>query len=350
MLRELAFIRKLISRHQLDMSGLVVLTELASGPYLFNPLVAALSGADVVIAYGRDSEYGTFDSLAGEFRQRFGQVKESANVVITDDLDFALARDSDVVTNSGHLRPLNRRFLERLKKSAVVPLMWETWEFRPEELDLEAAKDLGILVLGTEEAHPLCDMRPYSALAALKLVIQHRIMNFGNRVLVVGEQITLGVPIHRALLGCGLDAGITNSHDLREFLTSSETRWDYVLVAEHGGSGVIIGPSGNTSPTQLAARGVSGVGVVSGKVDAASLAEAGIDVMPSSLKDGLHMSFSPVELGPEASLELFAAGLAVGTAMARMRRKGAGLTETVRFAKANSPAMDFPGAAAWVQM
>ena len=350
MLRELAFIRRLISRHRLDMSGLVVLTELASGPYLFNPMVAALSGADVVIAYGRDSEYGTFDSIAGEFRQRFGQVKESANVVITDDLDFALGHDPDVVTNSGHLRPLDRSFLERLKGSAVVPLMWETWEFRPEELDLDAAKDLGILVLGTEEAHPLCDMRPYSALAALKLMIQHRILSFGTRVLVVGEQITLGVPIHSALLGCGLNAGITNSQDLRKLLTSNDAQWDYVLVAEHGGSGVIIGPSGQASPTQLTEKGVSGVGVVSGKVDAPSLTEAGIEVLPSSLKDGLQMSFSPVELGPEASLELFAAGLAVGTAMGRMRRDGADLIETVQFAKANSPAMDFQGAAAWVQL
>jgi hypothetical protein len=60
------------------------------------------------------------------------------------------------------------------------------------------------------------------------------------------------------------------------------------------------------------------------------------------------MSYQPYEMGPRPVLELFAAGLAVGQAMAFSRLSGASPRDAARHALAVSPAMDFPGERAWV--
>src|SRR5438034_8191063 len=49
---------KAIEAFELDLSGLVVLTEAATGYYQLTPLIAALAGADRVLALTRDSQFG----------------------------------------------------------------------------------------------------------------------------------------------------------------------------------------------------------------------------------------------------------------------------------------------------
>ena len=61
---------------------------------------------------------------------------------------------ADIVTNLGFVRPINGEFLRRLKPTAVIPLMFETWEYRHADLDLSECRRLGIAVLGTNEHHP----------------------------------------------------------------------------------------------------------------------------------------------------------------------------------------------------
>ena len=62
-----------------------------------------------------------------------------------------MAAQSDIVTNSGMLRPINDEVVSKLKKTAVIPLMWETWELRPGEIDIISCQKNKIPVIGTNE-------------------------------------------------------------------------------------------------------------------------------------------------------------------------------------------------------
>jgi hypothetical protein len=53
------------------------------------------------------------------------------------------------------------------------------------------------------------------------------------------------------------------------------------------------------------------------------------------------MSYQPDQLGPRPVLELYAAGLRVGQAMATARLRGRSLEEATSFALRTSPAMAF---------
>ncbi len=58
--------------------------------------------------------------------------------IITTIKDDVLA-GADVVTNSGHLRPIDRSIISKLPQHCVLALMFETWEFRTSDIDVAAA-------------------------------------------------------------------------------------------------------------------------------------------------------------------------------------------------------------------
>ena len=64
-LRTVSVIDRMIDSLQLDLKGLTVLTEAASGAYAWTPLIAARAGAAHVIAMARDSAWGPVKPRAG---------------------------------------------------------------------------------------------------------------------------------------------------------------------------------------------------------------------------------------------------------------------------------------------
>src|SRR5262249_54455208 len=55
-----------ISDLELNLRDIGVLTEAASGYFATTPLLAALAGADPIVAVGRDSRYGSYKEIARE--------------------------------------------------------------------------------------------------------------------------------------------------------------------------------------------------------------------------------------------------------------------------------------------
>src|SRR4051812_4072828 len=193
----------LIARYGLDLAGLRVLTEAASGPYLFTPLLAALAGAESVFAWTRDSRYGMAADVRGE-TERVAR-EWGVAVEVSAERPARHVAAADVITNSGFVRPIDAAMVGQMKPTAVVPLMWETWEFRSDDLDLDACRAHGVLVLGTLESEPPCDMRGYAAALGVKLALELGVEVHGSRVLLLGAQPTLGRPIHDALTGLGAE-------------------------------------------------------------------------------------------------------------------------------------------------
>ena len=133
--------RSAIERCALDLSGSVVFTEAASGAYTVTPVLAAMAGAVQVLALAHSSRYGTVEDVA---RATIDLARTAGGVdrvkIITEKRPDIIAR-ADIVTNSGHLRPIDAAMVRSMKSTAVIPLMYEAWEFHPDDLDLAACRE-----------------------------------------------------------------------------------------------------------------------------------------------------------------------------------------------------------------
>ncbi len=343
-------IAELVDRFGLDLSGLTVYTEAASGPYLPAPILTALAGARRVYAVTHDSRYAPAQAVVEatlDAASRWG---------VADVVEVAVGRqpawvaEADIFTNSGFVRPIDAAMVQAMKSTAVVSLMWETWEFRAEELDLAACREHGVLVLGTDEGRPPCDMTGYSGFLAIKLLFELGLEGHGSRILLLGGQPTLAVAMERGLSALGLPVtrfgacGGRPYEMLGEHFLEHGHIYDAVVVAEHEDPRPLLGAGGLIDyGTIMRLNPALAVGVVAGAVDAAGLRRSGLRQFPADIQPFGHMSYQPYELGPRPVLELFSAGLAVGQAMARARIGGASPSDAARHALEVAPAMDFVG-------
>lgn len=344
-----------IERLGLDLSRLVVLTEAASGAYLHTPLLAALAGAERVYALTRDSFYASRGEVGEATRAAASSWGVADRVEVGFDRDPAWLGAADIVTNSGFVRPIDAGLVSALKPTAVVPLMFESWELRPADLDLDACRTRGILVLGTDERGPLFDMRPYLGELGEKLLDELRVEANGSKVVVLGSDELIAASVAErlraggaAVARFGSGGGASPYAELAGHLRTRDGL-DALIVAEHRDATLLIGPGGAMDPAEIAelTPGI-GIGVIAGNVDAGAVRAAGLRLVPEEVAPFGHMSYQPSELGPAPVLELYATGLKVGEAMARARLGGAEPADAARLAIASSPAQDLPGGLAWL--
>src|SRR3954453_5000150 len=245
-------VSEIIERAGLDLGGLVVYTEAASGPYAWPPLLAAMAGARRVHALARDSRFHrAADVIAAT--ERLARSAGLAHVVRVHHrkLPCALA-EADIVTNSGAVRPIDSQTVAALKPTAVIALMWETWELRPWHVDLDACRRRDVLVLGTYERTPAFDMRPYIGLLGLRLLFELGLEVHATRTLLLGRHPLIGEPVERALRAAG--AIVTcfsrrgDGGDPYELLNRHFSRhgaaYDALVVAEHAEPALLLGDGG----------------------------------------------------------------------------------------------------------
>ncbi len=351
-LRARRLVDRAIAEQRLDLTGLRVLTEAATGHYAYTAALAARAGAEVV-ALAADSPYGSGHEVAAEVARAAASLEVA--VRCTTERSAEVVGWADIVTNTGPLRPIDARLVGWMRPTAVVPLMWETWEWRPEELDLDACQREGVLCLGTREGPAPLDFEGYLGATALRLLFELGLEVHKTELLVVGGG--LGDPVVRSLRRFGLEPRwVADAPGADLPLDALSTHWveagaryDAVLVAEHRDPRRLLGDGGLLEADELArVQPAVRVGVISGAVDGEALRRAGIPVVPERLRPPGYMSFQPAVLGPRPVLELYAAGLRVGEVMARSRRSGMSPRDSARVALDASPAMDFPGPRAWL--
>ena len=138
MIRLLALMRRAIATTGLDLSAMTVLTEAASGAYGVTAVLAAMAGARRVYAFAKPSRYGSVAEVIGWTMQLANAAGIPTRIEIIEELSRDILSNIDIVTNSGHLRPLTADLINHLPCSAVIALMFEAWEFRAADIDLEA--------------------------------------------------------------------------------------------------------------------------------------------------------------------------------------------------------------------
>lgn len=313
-----------IRRFALDLSQFTVLTEAASAYYSLTPLIAALAGSRNVLALTRDSRYGSAAEISSATNQLAQRFDVSNRVEVLMNRNDPRISEADIITNLGFVRPLNVQMLQRLKPTAVIPLMWETWEFRPEDLDLSECRRLGISVLGTNEHHKDLRIFEYIGRVALKLLFESGIEVFRSNVVVLGAGEFAAEVLAAVEAAGGVPAAIQpvefrdNSPQIAETLRQA----DALVVVEHHDRSLLIGESGQMNPETLARLNPALTVVhICGGVDDQALRELEVHCWPERFAPAGYMSVATDYVGPRALIDLHTAGLKVGEKLARYRKQ-----------------------------
>jgi hypothetical protein len=100
------------------------------------------------------------------------------------------------------VRPIDAQTVGWMKPTAVVPLMYEAWELRGGDVDLEACRQRGVRVTGTNERHPAVDVFSFLGVMAVKLLLDAGVSVFRSRVMVLCDN-DFGPYIERGLSDAG---------------------------------------------------------------------------------------------------------------------------------------------------
>jgi hypothetical protein len=298
-----------IRRMQLDLAGRAVVTEAATGAYAVTPVLAALAGAREIHAVAGDSRFGTAgDAIAytHELASAAGVEHRIAFVTSDEDAELGVA---DIVTNSGHLRPLDADTVGQMKPGAAIPLMYEAWELREGEVDLEACRERRIRVAGTNERHPAVDVFSFLGVMAVKLLTDAGIAVYTSRLLLLCDN-----PFRRFIA-----QGLTNAGaevEVREQLAGGiRPGCDAVVVARRPSHT----PALNVTDAELLAEHAPGTLVAQywGDIDREALEACGVPVAPEVVPAPGHMGILPSAVGPEPIVRLQAGGLKVGEVLCK---------------------------------
>lgn len=313
--RLIALMRAAVKRCNLDLSGKVVLTEAASGAYVVTPVLAAMAGAEHVYALTRSTDHGTTEEVTGLTLELARLADTQDRIEIITQKSRHVISQADIVTNSGHLRPLDARVISWMKPTAVIPLMYESWELRPEDVDLVACRERGIKVVGTNERYADVDVFSFLGMMALKLLMDAGIAVYASRILLLCDN-HFSPFIERGLVGAG---AIVDTHE-NLATTDSEIVYDAILVALQPRSHLVL----STADAVTIAYCWPGAVVAQfwGDIDRYALSNARVPVWPSEAPAPGHMGILPSDIGPEPIVRLQAGGLKVGEIMATTDREG----------------------------
>jgi hypothetical protein len=311
-LRLARLVDEAVARCALDLKGAVVLTEAATGSYAVTPVLAARAGAARVHAITRSTRFGSVDQVRAETLELARLLGVEDRIQVVDEKRRAIVEVADIVTNSGHVRPIDAETIEWMKPNAVIPLMYETWELRPADLDIAACHRKGILIAGTNERHPAVDVFSFLGVLAVRLLHDAGVAVFKSTVLVVCDN-DFGPYIERGLTHAG--AAVDLVSDIAA--GRPNTAYDVVLVAMTPRPGPVL------SEAELRHIAMTWPGAVVaqyfGDLDRSLMSSLDLPVWPLQQPQPGHMGILPAEVGPEPTLRLQSGGLKVGEVLWRYR-------------------------------
>ncbi len=307
--RLLRLVRRAVAECDLDLAGATVLTEAATGAYVVTPVVAAIGGAARVLALSRDTQYGSVadvTALTFDLADRAGMADR---IEIVTEKTPALVGAADIITNSGHLRPLDAEMIGWMRPDAVVPLMFEAWELDAGRVDVDIAalRSRGVRTAGTNERNPAVDVFNYLGPMAVKQLTDAGIAVRHSRVLVVCDNPFAGY-LHEGLRSAGAAV-----EEATVAPGTYATDLDAVVVALRP-TGAPVFTGADARRLAAAAPGAV-VAQFWGDVDRDHMARAGVACWPVDAPGAGHMGVLPSALGPEPIVRLQTGGLKVGAVL-----------------------------------
>ena len=105
---------------RIDLDDAVVVTEAATGAYAITPIIAALAGARHVYGFTRSPDTARSRRWPGRptSLRRAGVLDR---IEVRTDRPLTVIDEADVVTNSGHVRPIDREVIRRMRRGPCSP-------------------------------------------------------------------------------------------------------------------------------------------------------------------------------------------------------------------------------------
>jgi hypothetical protein len=303
-----SLVESAVERCALDLSGAVVLTEGATGAYVVTPVLAALAGAKRVFALTHATSYGSVEDVSAQTYEVARRLGVADLIRIVTELPMELVAQADIITNSGHVRPIDSTVIDCMKPGAVIPLMYEAWEFRATDLDLDACRRKGILVGGTNERHPDVDVFSFLGLMAVKQLLDAGVAPYRSSVLLLCDN-AFCPHIERGLVAAG--AAVDTADTLED--APDGTRYDAIVCAMLPRADAVVDARG---AAEIARRWPGAVfAQYWGDVDREALAASSVPVWPPSAPGRGHMGVLPSAVGPEPIVRLQCGGLKAAEVM-----------------------------------
>lgn len=310
-------VRNSVAECALDLRGQRVLTEAATGPYVVTPVIAALAGADVV-AYTASSKYGSVQDVIDATEVLSKVLGVSDRIAVTTERSEDHFGWADIITNSGHVRPIVGNLVDAMRPDAVLPLMFEAWEIRAGrvDVDIEALLRRGIRIAGTNERHPNVDVFSYLGPMAVAQLSDAGVSAYRGRFALLCDNefrdyIVLGLE--------GVGASVDVFSSTPQLIESGSQSYEALIVA--------MTPKGSEALPRVELQRVAhrwpDIVLVQfwGDVDRDACREADISYFPLDPPGQGHMGVLPSRVGPEPIVRIQTGGLKVGEVL----RKGPSL-------------------------
>jgi hypothetical protein len=294
-----------VQRCALDLRGVSVLTEAATGPYAVTPVLAAAAGASVV-ALTASTRYGTLDDVRAVTLDLAERLGVTNRITVTDERSPKLFAEADVITNSGHVRPICGDAADAIRPDAVLSLMFEAWEIQAGrlDLDLDGLRARGVRIAGTNERHPHVDVFSFLGPMAVVQLADAGVSAYHGTIAVLCDN-PFSDYLHLGLLAAGARA--VTASNLADLLAVPAV--DALIVA--------LRPTGASVLSADALRSIAlhwpDATIVQfwGDVDRSRCAELNLACWPTTSPGTGHMGVLPSRLGPEPIVRLQAGGLKV---------------------------------------
>ena len=321
---------KRVKALQLDLRGKTVLTEAATGSYIGTPVRAALAGAKV-FAYSKTTRYGKVEDVFVATKRLADEFKEfPLNIQLTDQLHPEMIRQADIICNSGHLRPLNEALLMHAKDEAVIPLMYEAWEWREADMDIQYIRKRGFKIGATNERHPEVDVFNYLGDMALKQIFDAGICPYKNKFILLCNN-DFGPFIAKVIARVCDGLAVIDRDENKIRYDLNQVDWiggfpDINIPESYKDAEAVIftaypfdqnwmGEQTVINIQQLKSR-LSDPFIIryAGDVDPAALEKNGVRFFPQQVNSG-HMGILPSAIGYDPIIRLQAGGLKAGEAL-----------------------------------
>lgn len=315
---------------KLNLKGKTVLTEAASGAYIVTPVIAALAGAKV-FAFSKNTRYGKVEDIFSstmELAKQFG--KFPLDIQCTETLSPQIVAQADLITNSGHLRPLNESVLRHAKDGVVIPLMYEAWEWRDEDMDIDYIKRRGFQIGATNERHPDIDVFSYLGDMAMKQIFDAGICPYKNKFVLLCNN-DFGPYIARVLAKNCDGLAVIDKDEHQDRYNEDEIDWiggfpnlnlpqsyrnaEAVLFTAYPFNETWIGEDSPIRIEQIQSQLADPFILrYAGDLDETLLQNRGVRFFPLHVQSG-HMAILPSAIGFDPIIRLQSGGLKAGEAM-----------------------------------
>jgi hypothetical protein len=330
-------IKRSLRKFNLDLTGRIILTEAATGNFVVTPIIAALGGAEVY-AITKNSKYGSVEEVTRQtnlLADIFNLSHEIHIITAYDQIDLGCV---DILTNTGFNRPIDHRVVQKLSSNCVIPLMWEPWEYRESDVNIDACCRQGIKVYGTNESDPRLRTLDYIGLLVIHLLLQHKKSPFGSHILVLGNE-RFADPALKMLNRLGY--GHTWIDQYRQKITDI-AEYDTIVCLEHINDDLLIGEGGAIESNLIDDEQL--IIHIAGNVSFDGLTCRKLPPDPAPFGS---MSFTLDYVDPMAVIDLHTAGLKVAEGMLSANALKLPPKKYKVFMESNYPALAFSNPKYW---